>query len=312
MTIIRLRLSDDHAPYLAVLAGRTGTPRSNLSLAAMQSLPHHAVVRQRRLPARAGPGREPVHHRGLYAQIIGGILVAVLVGLSPWVWNKMTVDDPTEVAAKVVGQLAPGVALSRYEALLGGPPAILRPIEERGDLREAIWVAELYAVQAVVDHSNQVVGYSVTTTSDGFRPPLERFTDHQLGATKFVDIVPEVTLRLVDAIGTPRGVWWYSEALEPGAATHFDTIVLTASDASAGDTGGLAPVEIGLSTDATERVGPLQRRNVSESELANLRERLVIGTYTILGPDLDCGRLPEGFRFGPSIEDIWAVRPPPR
>jgi chorismate mutase len=46
-------------------------------------------------------------------------------------------------------------------------------------------------------------------------------------------------------MGTPRGVWWYSEAIEPGGATQEDTLVFTAGDASDLDIGGLATMDIG-------------------------------------------------------------------
>ncbi|WP_156935439.1 hypothetical protein [Pseudonocardia spinosispora] len=267
-------------------------------------------MRQRRPPGPKTSPLGPLHHRGLWSQIIGGLIVAGVLAVVGLVWNSSPAPGPppvapTEAAKTVVGQLSTGVSLSRYEQLLGGPPAILRPANA---VREAVWVADLYAVQALVGPLDQVLGYSVTTRSPAFTPPLERLDQYRLGVARFGDI-PEILgtgdSTLVSSSFGPRGDWFYSETIPASGATHDDTIALTSSDASDIDSGLTDAGLPGIGLD-----GKPELVSVTDPRIAGLRPRLVVTTYTVLGPQLDPARLPEEFRFGASGADIDAVHPP--
>jgi hypothetical protein len=66
-------------------------------------------MRQRRPFGGSGRGRDPVHHRGLYAQIIGGLIVAVPLAAVPLVWTKLIEDSPERLRPRPSGSSPPGL-----------------------------------------------------------------------------------------------------------------------------------------------------------------------------------------------------------
>jgi len=268
-------------------------------------------------PGKGASSLGPLHHRGLWAQVIGGLAVAIVLAAVPLGWHQLTKEPPEMIAAKALTQLSSGVSLGRYQELLGASPAILRPV---GRFREAIWVTDLYAVQAILGPVDQVLGYSATTRSARFQPPLERFENHQLGATRFIDVTDQLAgdgdTTLVHSISALRGVWWYSEVIPASGATNEDTIALTSSDASdidpGLDTGELPIIDAaGLPGGPSEPVafGPLVSVRIDDPSVSKIRSRLVITTYSVLGPELSLEQLPVEFRFGATRADIESVIP---
>jgi hypothetical protein len=215
--------------------------------------------------------------------------------------------DPAAAAAQVAGRLAPGVSLDRFVDVIGRKPEITRAA---GAFEEALWIDEVWAVQAIVGPYGEVQGFSMTTRSDRFHPAIAELSGAVLGTTPLDGVHGfAAAAPLVDGIGvTNHGAWWYSEALPPSGVTGERTIVLTVSDASA----------VGVGTDTSNTVellvndlpgpagGPL--RPTPPNRSATARHALVPTTVTLLGPRISADELPADFRFGPSVEDVLAVR----
>jgi hypothetical protein len=233
-------------------------------------------------------------------------VVAVLVGLTGC--TSMAERTPPDAAA-ASEHLATGLSLDRFVDLIGREPEITRAA---GRYEEALWIDRTWAVQAVVGPAAEVQGYSVTTRDPRFRPPVHQLGGSPLGATPLDGFsgfdAPDLGMGLG---ATPRGEWYYSEALSPSGATDERTLVLTASDGS----------EIGV-TDATPEIagrltlqfdaltsaqhGPLLEFAL-EPRVADDRPRIIPTTYSVLGPTLTVDDLPDTFRFGPTIDDVVAV-----
>lgn len=234
--------------------------------------------------------------------ILGCLLVAACVG-QPSVSAPSSEDE----AARVVDRLATGITLDRYIDILGRRPDVSRPA---GSFREVLWVNDVYAVQAVIGDAG-VLGYSVTTRSDRFRPPIDILGSAQLGTTPIGEAFGLTsTTTLVSSLEpTAGGVFWYSEALQTSGGTSDRAIVLTVSDA--GFYGSESPVVdlIGLTTDPDPNagLGPFSTVHVGDPRVSGIRG-LVASTYSIIGPTLSLGELPLDFRFGPTVDDIEAVR----
>jgi hypothetical protein len=259
--------------------------------------------------SRVGKGLEVDRNsRTVSRRAIGCLALAGCVLLAAVLWLPGTLAPrPEEAAGQVVSRLATGVTLDRFVGILGRSPDISRPA---GPFREAIWVNDVYAVQAVVGDAG-VLGYSVTTRSDRFRPPVDVLDSARLGSTPIAEAVgPTWETTLASSGGlTPRGVWWYSEAIPASGASDDRAIVLTASDAGAPAADVPTTGELGLpaTPDPNTQVGPFHEFLVDDPQVAFMRG-MVPSTYSIIGPELTLDQLPADFRFGPTWDDIHAVR----
>lgn len=249
-----------------------------------------------------GPGRLGIGYLVLALIVLLGALVSLPASRTP----QAQAQQPEDAAGQVVSRLATGITLDRYTDILGRRPDISRPA---GSFREVVWVNDVYAVQAVVGDAG-VLGYSVTTRSDRFQPTMDLLGTARLGVTPIAEAFgPTGDTVLVSSGGpTPRGVWWYSEAIPASGATNDRAIVLTASDAGA-HLAAAPAIDQGLTArpDPATQVGPFSATAVDDPQVAFLRS-LVPSTYTVVGPQLSLDQLPDGFRFGPTWEDLQAVR----
>jgi hypothetical protein len=216
--------------------------------------------------------------------------------------------DPLTAAQQAVGRLAPGVSMDRFADVIGRPPEITRAA---GAYEEALWIDDVWAVQAIVGPYREVQGYSITTRSDRFHPSIRALSNAVLGAVP-LDGMPSFDhpAELVGGAGVGvHGAWWYSEAIMPAGVTAYRTVVLTASDGSqAGVDGSVVNTVATLVNDLSGPTsGPLQATPPNLS--ATARHGIVPTTFTLLAPKLAVDRLPADFRFGPSAEDVLAVFP---
>lgn len=260
-------------------------------------------------------GHAPIGRRRLLYLALVGIVVAglVLAGLART--RHDTADPERDAAAQAVSHLATGLSLDRFVELIGRRPEITRAA---GPFEEALWINDVYAVQAIVGPFGEVQGYSVTTRSARFTPPVDAFGGGTLGVTPlnrfgpFADPAP-----LADGPGvTAHGMWWYSEAWPAVGASNFRAIVLSAGDAS--QVGVTEATPDAVNQLATPRGGPGQTAErhgplvevAPDPKLAAARGQVVPTTYSIIGPRLTLDQLPEEFRFGPTSDDVSAVLPP--
>lgn len=212
-----------------------------------------------------------------------------------------------DAAVRVVARLATRITLDRYIDILGRRPDISRPA---GPFREVLWVNDVYAVQAVVGDAG-VLGYSVTTRSERFRPPIDILGSALLGSTPIAEALgPDSTTALISSGGpTPRGVWWYSEALPASGATNDRAVVLTTSDAGAHNPDEPTVDQLGVTAvpDPDTQRGPFFSISTDDPQLTIMRSTPA-STYSIIGPMMSLDELPPEFRFGPTLDDIQAVR----
>lgn len=258
-------------------------------------------------------GRAPIGRRRLLYLALVGIVIAglVLAGLART--RHDTADTERDAAARAVSRLATGLSLDRFVELIGRRPEITRAA---GPFEEALWINDVYAVQAIVGPFAEVQGYSVTTRSARFTPPVEALGGGALGATPLNRLCP-FAAPLADGIGmTNHGVWWYSEAWPAAGASNYRAIVLSASDASQVGVNETTPdlvdqlaIQHREPGQTPERHGPLVAVT-TDPKLATARGQVIPTTYSIIGPRLTLDQLPEDFRFGPTSDDVWAVLPP--
>jgi len=117
-------------------------------------------------------------------------------------------SDPLDVGPTlVVADLRAGVQLSKFDEVLGTPATHAAV----GSLDEYIYADEQWFVQAVVDSSDKVVMFSVTTRSPEFAPRVGACgsTDVELGKSTFADLGDQPW----GMIGNYHSMWWneYSE-----------------------------------------------------------------------------------------------------
>jgi hypothetical protein len=243
-------------------------------------------------------GRSMVGH----LVIVSCLLVASCAGPS-----TPPAPSPEDEAGRVVARLATGITLDRYIDMLGRRPDISRPA---GSYREVVWVNEVYAVQAIVGDGS-VLGYSVTTRSERFRPPIDVLGSAHLGSTPIGEAFgPSSTTALVSSGGpTARGVWWYSEALPASGATNDRAVVLTTSDAGLHNPDEPTLDQLGVTAvpDPDTQRGPFFGISTDDPQLTLMRS-MPASTYSIIGPTMPLDELPPEFRFGPTWDDIQAVR----
>lgn len=257
-------------------------------------------------------GRGPAGRRWLPYLVLVVIAGLVVAGLA---WSRHGgVDTERDAAARAVSGLATGLSLDRFVEVIGRRPEITRAT---GPFEEALWINDVYAVQAVIGPFGEVRGYSVTTRSARFTPPVDALGGGALGVTALSRFVPFADpAPLADGVGiTAHGMWWYSEALPASGATNERAIVLTTSDASevgvtdtTPDVADQLALPQGEPSQTVPRHGPLSAV-ASGSRLASARGQLIPTTYSIIGPRLTLEQLPEDFRFGPTHDDVLAVLP---
>lgn len=80
--------------------------------------------------------------------------------------------------------LATETNVEYFKSLLGQPIYI----NDFDDVREYIFVNDLFYVQSITDKNNKVIAYSVTTTAEDFNPEVPLFEGIKLGKSKFTDL----------------------------------------------------------------------------------------------------------------------------
>lgn len=203
----------------------------------------------------------------LTASLTAAVLAAFLVlALTPLV-NRTIIDPPkpsAELAMSAISRLQLGLSLENFSQVLGVNTSVF----PSGPNRRVLWVRDVYAVDARVDSVGQVLGYSVTTFSSDFSPPLPLYNKLRLGKARFSDL-PRTDSWKVDEAEYVKG-GYHTESIGPDGSTNFVAYAFTASDAST----------IGL---------------------AKPRATSAVTTYSIYGESLSA----EAFgQLGPSVDEV--------
>jgi hypothetical protein len=255
-----------------------------------------------------------------------------------------------------IARLGTGAQLSFFVSVLGEPPAMQRTIVNTDyvelvapeDLeadpegfheryrtvrfKESTFIDRDYYVQAISDHDDTVLAFSVTTRSVRFRPRfqghrrlgrVERWRWHRgfgvryhplfditLGQTSFADLDPAnpngfVPPHFLISMGAHNHA--YSEIRYFGNPGNYQTFVFTASDAARqGRFGnGMAVwAEVGdYEWPDPEKPKDGQPEWANMPETHRFRHDTVITTYTVISNSLSLRNYPTG-RFGPNENDV--------
>lgn len=261
----------------------------------------HYMCSERRRHGKQDGNEHWYLHPILNHPITSALIVAGVITLISVLWAR---HEPGPTDEERIAKLAPGATVQNFRETLGSEPTIKRAVTKRWD--ELLWMREKYAVQAIASKDGSAEGYSVTTHSLDFHPTIPD-GPHKLGESTFQqelgDLASEVNTF------TPAGAdYQYSEAVEGSMASHGKTYVMTDSLAGrggGGDRQGLALANVANSTTGGEDCSsgwcPYKARD--RPDIARLRRKAVVTTFTILGPRLTLQDLPEFFRFGPTLTD---------
>ncbi|MEU9661479.1 ETEC_3214 domain-containing protein [Streptomyces chartreusis] len=204
-----------------------------------------------------------------------------------------------------VSKLATGVTVNYFRKELDGEEDIKRAIGK--GWYELLWMKKEYAVQAFAKAGDYIKAYSLTSHSRKFHPTIPEFGG-RLGVSTFTEVLGGSATAVNFYL--PAGPdWRYSEALTGSGASHGKTYIMT--DSFAGRyAGGQEGAELALAVDDSLDLGSCEKigswcfyANRDKSDVARLRKRAIVTTYTILGPGADLEEFPATVNFGPTFAD---------
>lgn len=235
----------------------------------------------------------------LAQQIIAAVVaLAVAAGAA-----YLTKKSDEEVATAAVAELRADSTLENFKAKLGGGPQLERRV---GRFRELVWINDIYAVKALLEAGMEgVVGYTVTTRTPSFTPPIPLPGVGNLGEARFSDVSRTAYCRAGRGFG---GYWYYDEALSRNAYTNYETLLLGTGWSGLGDHSAGSHAAISTALEAakaakTQDAGAFRVTPESEPGLVDVRKQLIITTYGHLSENLQLRELPETFMLAPSDVD---------
>lgn len=171
--------------------------------------------------------------------------------------------------------------------------------EKQEELKEYIFVNDLFYVQAVADSNNKVLLYSVTTRQKDFNPSLKILDDSIeiiLGKTKFSDIneEPEKEYGWAGAHS-----FFYTEEYYFGNPGNYASYYFSINDAGYLNLIEDFPYNLFVNENFIKD---------NPTEMQKFRENSIINTYTVASPFLGIMEKVSNFSFGPSHHQVGVVK----
>jgi len=213
-----------------------------------------------------------------------------------------------------INKLATETNAKYFESILGSPVYINSYSNGTLNLKEYIFVNNFFYVQAIIDDSDKIIGYSVTTRDPSFNPPvpIARYeaNDLFLGKTSFLDIRKEFgnPSWLISYLGAHD--LFYSEGYYFGNIEGYQTFYLSMSLA------GYINLDDGkymTPPDYQSHITPSLNSSHDLTEVAEFLETNtnIVNTYTVLSPFISAADValirnknPGIYLFGPDYNQV--------
>ena len=191
-----------------------------------------------------------------------------------------------------IEQLATETNIAYFQSLLGNPVYI----NSGSNIKEYIFVNDLFYVQGITDKNDKVLAYSVTTRDKNFNPNPPFFKEIRIGKSSFKDIN-----RIEWLSGSPSWIislpgahdLFYTEGYYLANPGGYQTMFLSTTMAGYVDYDKFEMIpyyqtpNINLTfSDGFGYILPKKNQTPEEKEIDNFRQKNIntINTYTILGP----------------------------
>ena len=221
-----------------------------------------------------------------------------------------------EVGSAEIARLHEAADVSLFTEVLG-EPGYRRPIDAPADLEtstEWAWAeSDRYMVRAVVDASEQVAAFSVTSLSTDFRPEIAYLSELageplRLSETTFADLEDAFEGQLsADSVGGfPPAFncrWLYSEAFFVPNPLYRRFVVMHGFT-GAGHVDGPAPQAV---FDQLGLCDPCSAQAIAVSPLREIRDQWPVTSVTVLGDGASPDGAAEVLTYEPTDDDVAAA-----